>query len=134
MMTPQTTSDLVTGAIAVASVLALTALGAWLARRFSFPYARLAGPTLLVYLLLGLFVQIYVDNVFRAEQIVIVAAVIDVTLGFGIVSRIAPPRAPASRLQLLFGLVLALIAQAAAGFIGATWLLYGVIFLLRLRH
>ena len=81
-------------------MLALTAAGAWASRRFTFPYARLAVPTLLAYLLLGFFVQVYVDDVYRAEQIVIIAAVLDITIGYAIVARIAPPRAPASRLQL----------------------------------
>ena len=121
-------------AIAVACVLAWTAVGAYASRRLSFPYARLALPTLVVYLLLGLFVEVYVGDVYRAEQIAILAAVLDVTLGYWLVARIGPPRADASKLQLLMGVVLALVSQAAIAFIGATWLLYGVIFLFRLRH
>ena len=121
-------------AVAIACVLAWMALGAYASRRLAFPYARLALPTLLVYLLLGFFVQVYVDDVYRAMQIAIVASVLDVSLGYLIVGRIAPPRANASKLQLLIGAVLALVSQAAIALVGATWLLYGVIFLLRMRH
>lgn len=121
-------------ALAVVTVLAVTAIGAWAARRFGFPYARLAGPTLAVYLLLGFFVQVAIDDVWRTEQIAILAATLDVTAGYAIVARIGPPRASATRRRLALGIVLALVSQAAIAFVGATWFLYGVIYALRLRH
>lgn len=114
--------------------MGITAAGAASSRRYGFPYARLALPTLAVYALLGFFMQVALLDVQRTMSVVSLAALLDVTAGSALVSRIGPPRAAARGGRLLAGIAVALVAQIASAFVGATWLLFGVAWLLMRRH
>jgi hypothetical protein len=121
-------------ALAIAAVLLFETLGALAAKRFGFRYGNLAGPMWLLYLLLGLFVQVALLDVRLTVTVAAVAAVIEATAGWAIAVRIGPGRFEASRARIATGLALAVVTDTAAALCGATWLLYGVAWvLLRVR-
>lgn len=121
-------------ACAVAFVLLFTATGAVLSRRWGFPYARLAIPTWIAYLLLGLVVQTVLFDVRAATVVVAVAALAEATFGYMIVRRIDPPRNAATSKQLATGIALAVVSEVAIGFIGASWLFFALVWLVQRHH
>ncbi len=121
-------------AAGVAAVLLFETLGALAAKRFGFRYGNLTVPMWLLYLLLGLFVQIALLDVRRTVAVAAVAAVVEATAGWAIAVRIGPGRFDASRARVATGLALAVVTDTAAALCGATWLLYGIAWaLLRVR-
>ena len=119
---------------AVAFVLLFTGAGAVLSRRFGFPYARLAVPTWIAYLLLGLAVQSALLDVRAATIVVAVAALADAVFGYAMVRRIDPPRGAATSSQLVTGIALAIVSEVAIGFIGASWLFFAIVWLATRYH
>jgi hypothetical protein len=112
---------------AVAFVLLFDVLGARLARRFGFPYAMMAIPSWIVFLLMGLFVQGELFDIRATVIVAAVAALAEATLGNRIVAWIGPPRPAMTTTQLLVGSALGVVSQVAIAFVGATWLFYGVL-------
>jgi hypothetical protein len=121
-------------AAGIAAVLLFETLGSLAAKRFGFRYGNLAVPMWLLYLLLGLFVQVALLDVRRTVTVAAIAAVVEATVGWAIAVRIGPGRFDASRARVATGLALAVVTDTAAALCGATWLLYGVAWaLLRVR-
>ncbi len=124
-------ASLVAGVVAV---LLFETLGALAAKHFGFRYGNLTVPMWLLYLLLGLFVQVALLDVRRTVTVAAVAAVVEATAGWAIAVRIGPGRLDASRARVATGLALAVVTDTAIALCGATWLLYGVAWaLLRMR-
>ncbi len=121
-------------AAAVAAALLFETLGSLAAKRFGFRYANLTVPMWVLYLLIGLFVQVTVLDVRRTVAVAALAAVVEATAGWAIAVRLGPAQVAASRARVATGLALAAVTDTAAALCGATWLLYGVAWvLLRVR-
>jgi hypothetical protein len=121
-------------AVAVAAVLLFETLGALAAKRFGFSYGNLTVPMWVLYLLLGLFVQVALLDVRRSVTVAAIAAVVEATVGWRIAVLIGPGRLDASPARVATGLALAVLTDTAAALCGATWLLYGIAWvLLRVR-
>ena len=82
---------------AVAAVLLFETLGALAAKRWGFRYGNLTAPMWVLYLLLGLFVQVALLDVRLTVTVAAVAAVVEATAGWAIAARIGPGRLEASR-------------------------------------
>jgi Na+/H+ antiporter NhaA len=121
-------------AVAVVAVLLFETLGALAAKRWGFRYGNLTAPMWVLYLLLGLFVQVALLDVRLTVTVAAVAAVVEATAGWAIAARIGPGRLEASGARIAAGLALTVATDTAAALCGATWLLYGIAWaLLRVR-
>jgi hypothetical protein len=121
-------------AVAAAAVLLFESLGALASKRYGFPYANLTVAQWALYLLLGLFVQLALHDVRRTVAVALIAAALEAGAGWAIAARIGSGRAAASPGRIGTGMLLAIVTCTAAALCGATWLLYGVAWvLLRVR-
>jgi hypothetical protein len=108
-------------------VLAFDVLGALTAKRCGFPYANLAIPAWILYLLLGLGVQTALLDPRATAIVAAVAALVEATAGNAIVARIGPPRPAMTARQLVAGSAVAVVSEVAIAFVGATWLFYAIV-------
>jgi hypothetical protein len=121
-------------AAAVLVVLAFDVLGARASKRFGFAYATLAIPAWVLFLLIGLGVQTVLLDTRATAIVAAIAAVVEVTAGSALVSRIGPPRPAMTAKQLIAGSAVAVLSEVAIAFVGATWLFYAIVLYVSRHH